>query len=124
MIIQKLKESFEDLMKNKNPGMFAFRIHRVTGVAVTIFFFLHILTLSAVFRGKDAYDHAISKFDTKTGYILQYILLLALAVHLLNGIRITIADFWGLTRIQKKLLWMFLYIFLIIAVVGVFAILL
>ena len=104
--------------------MFAFWIHRVTGVAVMIFFFLHILTLSTVFRGKDAYDHAISKFDTKTGYILQYILLLALAVHLLNGIRITIADFCGLTRIQKKLLWMFLYIFLIIAVVGVFAILL
>ena len=121
---QKLKEGFKDLMKNRNPGMLSFWIHRVTGVAVTVFLFLHIFTLSSVFRGKDAYDYAISKFDTKFGYIFQYVLLLAVAIHLLNGIRITAVDFWGLTRIQKKLLWTFLYIFLIIAVVGVFAILL
>ncbi len=122
--MQKLKEGFKDLAKNKYVGMNAFWIHRITGIAITIFLFLHIGTLSTVFRGKDAYDHAISKFDTKTGYILQYILLLALAVHLLNGIRITIADFWGLTHIQKKLLWTFLYIFLLIAVVGIFTVLL
>jgi len=116
---QKLKEGFKDLAKNRNPGMLSFWIHRVTGVAVTVFLFLHIFTLSSVFRGKDAYDYAISKFDTKIGYIFQYVLLLAVAIHLLNGIRITVADFWGLTRIQKKLLWISLLVFLLIAAVGV-----
>lgn len=124
MNIQKLKEGFKDLVKNRNPGMLSFWIHRVTGVAVTVFLFLHIFTLSSVFLGKDAYDYAISMFDTKFGYILQYLLLLAVAIHLLNGIRITAVDFWGLTRIQKKLLWTFLYIFLLIAVVGIFTVLL
>ena len=124
MNIQKLKEGFEDLMKNKNPGMFAFWIHRVTGVAVTVFLFLHIFTLSSVFLGKDAYDYAISMFDTKFGYILQYLLLLAVAIHLLNGIRITAADFWALTRIQKKLLWISLFAFSIIAVIGIFTVIL
>jgi len=119
MNIQKLKEGFKDLVKNRNPGMLSFWIHRVTGVAVTIFLFLHIFTLSSVFRGKDAYDYAISKFDTKSGYIFQYVLLLAVAIHLLNGIRITVADFWGLTRIQKKLLWISLFIFFLIVTIGV-----
>ena len=122
--MQKLKEGFKDLLKDRNPGMLSFWIHRVTGVAVTIFLFLHIFTLSAVFRGKDAYDYASSKFDTKSGYIFQYILLLAVAVHLLNGIRITVADFWGLTRFQKKLLWLSLFAFSIIAVVGIFTVVL
>ena len=122
--MQKLKEGFKDLVKNKNPGMLAFWIHRVTGVAVTVFLFLHIFTLSSVFRGKDAYDYAISKFDTKSGYIFQYVLLLAVAVHLLNGIRITVADFWGLTRSQKKLLWISLFAFSIIAVIGIFTVVL
>ena len=121
---QKLKEGFKDLVKNRNPGMLSFWIHRVTGVAVTVFLFLHIFTLSSVFRGKDAYDYAISKFDTKSGYIFQYVLLLAIAVHLLNGIRITIADFWGLTRSQKKLLWISLFAFSIIAVIGIFTVVL
>ena len=119
MNMQKLKEGFKDLVKNRNPGMLSFWIHRVTGVAVTIFLFLHIFTLSSVFRGKDAYDYAISMFDTKFGYILQYALLLAVAIHLLNGIRITVADFWCLSRIQKKLLWISLLGFLLIAAVGV-----
>ncbi len=121
---QKLKEGFKDLVKNRNPGMVSFWIHRVTGVAVTIFLFLHIFTLSSVFRGKDAYDYAISKFDTKSGYIFQYVLLLAVAIHLLNGIRITVADFWGLTRSQKKLLWISLFAFSIIAVIGIFTVVL
>src|SRR3990172_6608450 len=112
---QKLKEGFKDLVKNRNPGMLSFWIHRVTGVAVTVFLFLHIFTLSSVFLGKDAYDYAISKFDTKFGYVFQYLLLLAVAIHLLNGIRITVADFWGLTRIQKKLLWISLLVFLLIS---------
>src|SRR3989338_7374720 len=116
---QKLKEGFKDLVKNRNPGMLSFWIHRVTGVAVTVFLFLHIFTLSSVFRGKDAYDYAISKFDTKSGYIFQYVLLLAVAIHLLNGIRITVADFWCLSRIQKKLLWISLFIFFLIVTIGV-----
>ena len=122
--MQKLKECFKDLIKNKNPGMLAFWIHRITGITIVIFFFLHIWTLSSAFHGKEAYDHAISKFDTKIGYFFQYILLLAVAAHLLNGIRITVADFWRLTRIQKKLLWLSLCIFLIIAFVGIFIVLL
>ena len=121
---QKLKEGFKDLVKKRNPGMLSFWIHRVTGVAVTVFLFLHIFTLSSVFLGKDAYDYAISKFDTKFGYVFQYLLLLAVAIHLLNGIRITVADFWGLTRIQKKLLWLSLLVFLVITAVGVKTVLL
>ncbi|MCR4318754.1 MAG: succinate dehydrogenase, cytochrome b556 subunit [Candidatus Brocadiaceae bacterium] len=124
MNIQKVKEGFKDLVKNRNPGMLSFWIHRVTGVAVAIFLFLHIFTLSSVFRGKDTYDYTISKFDTKFGYILQYVLLLAVAIHLLNGIRITVADFWALTRIQKKLLWISLFAFSIIAVIGIFTVVL
>ncbi|MDN3513298.1 MAG: succinate dehydrogenase, cytochrome b556 subunit [Candidatus Brocadia sp.] len=124
MDIQSLKEGFKDLVKNRNPGMIAFWVHRITGVAVTIFLFMHIWTLSTVFRGKEAYDYAVSKLDTQTGYIFQYVLLLAVALHMVNGIRITVADFWGLTRSQKKLLWISFFVFVLIAAVGVATVLL
>jgi succinate dehydrogenase cytochrome b556 subunit len=124
MNIQRLTESFKDLVKNRNTGMYAFWIHRITGIVVTVFLFFHIWTLSAVFRGKDAYDYAISKFDTKFGYVFQYVLLLAVAIHLLNGIRITMSDFCGLTRSQKKLLWISIFVFLLIAAVGLVTVLL
>lgn len=119
MNIRNIKEAFQDLVKNKNTGMYAFWIHRITGVVVTVFLFLHIWTLSSVFRGKDAYDYAISKFDTKFGYLFQYVLLLTVAIHLVNGIRITVVDFFGVTRSQKKLLWISLFVLVLIAAVGV-----
>ncbi|NUO07411.1 MAG: succinate dehydrogenase, cytochrome b556 subunit [Candidatus Brocadia sp.] len=124
MDIQSLKEGFKDLVKNRNPGMIAFWVHRITGVAVTIFLFMHIWTLSTVFRGKEAYDYAISKLDTQAGYVFQYVLLLAVALHMVNGIRITVADFCGLTRSQKKLLWISFFVFVLIAAVGVATVLL
>ena len=122
--IQKLKDNLKDLIHNKYPGTYAFWVHRITGIILTIFLCLHIWTLGSVFRGKAAYDYAISKFDTPFGYFFQYVLLLAVAIHLLNGIRITVADLWGLTRSQKKMVWIALFVFLIIAFVGIFTVLL
>ncbi|MDG6027803.1 MAG: succinate dehydrogenase, cytochrome b556 subunit [Candidatus Brocadia sp.] len=119
MNIRNIKEAFQDLLKNGNAGMYAFWVHRITGIVVTIFLFLHIWTLSSVFRGKDAYDYAISKFDTTFGYLFQYVLLLTVAIHLVNGIRITVVDFCGITRSQKKLLWISIFALLVIAAVGV-----
>lgn len=124
MIAQKLTALFKNLIRNNFAGIYAFWIHRITGIIIILFFFLHIWTLSSVFRGKDAYDYAISKFDTKFGYAFQYALLLIVAAHLLNGIRITIVDFWQTTRSQKKLLWASLFLFFVIAFVGVFTMLL
>ncbi|MBW7898676.1 Succinate dehydrogenase/Fumarate reductase transmembrane subunit [Candidatus Brocadiaceae bacterium B188] len=124
MNIQKIKEGYKDFVKNRNTGMYAFWIHRITGVMITIFLFLHIWTLSAVFRGKDAYDYAVSKFDTKFGCLFQYVLLLVVAIHLVNGVRITVVDFCGITRSQKKLLWISLFVLVLIAAVGIFTVLL
>lgn len=124
MNIRNIKESFQDLLKNRNAGMYAFWAHRITGIVVTIFLFLHIWTLSSVFRGKDAYDYAISKFDTTFGYLFQYVLLLTVAIHLVNGIRITVVDFCGVTRSQKKLLWISIFVLVLIAAVGVTTVLL
>lgn len=124
MNIRNIKESFQDLLKNRNAGMYAFWAHRITGIVVTIFLFLHIWTLSSVFRGKDAYDYAISKFDTTFGYLFQYVLLLTVAIHLVNGIRITVVDFCGVTRSQKKLLWISIFVLVLIAVVGITTVLL
>ncbi|KKO19038.1 MAG: succinate dehydrogenase, cytochrome b556 subunit [Candidatus Brocadia sp.] len=124
MNIQKIKEGYKDFVKNRNMGMYAFWLHRITGIVITVFLFLHIWTLSAVFRGKDAYDYAISKFDTKFGYLFQYVLLLIVAIHLINGLRITVVDFCGVTRSQKKLLWISLFVLILIAAVGVMTVLL
>lgn len=95
--------------------MLAFVIHRVTGVALVIFLFLHIWTLSAILKGPQALQQALHKFDNPIGYTMEYALLLAVIVHLINGIRITIADFLALTEVQTRMLWYSVTICILIA---------
>lgn len=95
----------KDIFLNFNTGMLAFIIHRVTGIALVIFLYLHIWTLSAILKGPQALQHALHKFDNPLGHTFEYALLLAVIVHLINGIRITIADFLALTEVQTRMLW-------------------
>ncbi len=103
--MSKITGVLKDIFLNLNTGMLAFIVHRVTGVALVIFLFLHIYTLSAVLKGPQALEHAIHKFDNPFGHAFEYTLLLAVVVHLINGIRITIADFLALTEAQTRMLW-------------------
>ncbi|MGR3309787.1 MAG: succinate dehydrogenase, cytochrome b556 subunit [Candidatus Brocadiales bacterium] len=113
--MDKITGVLKDLFLNFNTGMLAFIIHRVTGIGLVIFLYLHIWTLSAILKGPQALEHAIHKFDTPFGHAFEYALLLAVIVHLVNGIRITIADFLALTEVHTRMLWYSLIICILIA---------
>jgi succinate dehydrogenase/fumarate reductase cytochrome b subunit len=46
----------------------------------------------------------------------------AVSIHLINGVRITIIDFFNLSRVHKKYFWISFIVFLIIVIlsIGVF----
>jgi len=96
--------SLKELALNFNWGMVAFVLHRITGIALTVYIFLHIWTLSAVTEGAEAFNHSLGKYENLMGHIFEYLLLLAVAYHLFNGIRVTVVDFLRFTRQQKRLL--------------------
>ncbi|MFQ6617975.1 MAG: succinate dehydrogenase, cytochrome b556 subunit [Fidelibacterota bacterium] len=96
--------TFSEIKLNFNWGMISYIFHRVTGIALSLYLFLHIWTLSAVRNGREAFEHSLSKWDNIFGHTLEYLLLIAVTIHLLNGLRITVSDFFDLSRIQKKML--------------------
>jgi succinate dehydrogenase cytochrome b556 subunit len=115
----KLCQIISEIRWNPGTEVISFTLHRITGVALVLFLFLHIWTLSAVFRGPEAFNKAIGKFDNPMGHLMEYTLLLAVILHLLNGLRITLIDLFDLTAIQGRLLWGSLGIFVVIAVYGI-----
>lgn len=96
--------SFKELALNFNWSMVAFVFHRITGLALTLYIFLHIWTLSAVKDGPAAFNHSLEKYENLMGHIFEYLLLLAVTYHLFNGLRVTFVDFLRFTRHQKRLL--------------------
>ncbi len=88
-------------------------------MALVLFLFLHIWTLSAVFQGKESFEKAVRKFDNPLGHAMEYTLFIVVAFHLLNGLRITLVEFLALAPQQEKLLWACLLILGIMGLYGV-----
>ncbi len=107
---------------NLTTGTISHITHRITGIAFLIFLFLHLFTLGSVFIGPDAFENALLFYDSPFGHVLEFTLMLAISVHLVNGIRITVIDFLNLSYIHKKYFWISFIIILIIVLssIGVF----
>lgn len=92
-------------------GALAWLIHRITGAALGIYLFLHIL---AQFGMK--YDQkglaAISNFLTHK--VMVIFLLAFLIYHTLNGIRVLIIDFGQGALYHQKLFWVMMILGVII----------
>jgi succinate dehydrogenase cytochrome b556 subunit len=114
-----LGKIIDDLLWNLNTSLLSFTLHRVTGIALVLFLFLHIWTLSAVFQGPASFETAIKKFDNPLGHAMEYTLFLAVALHLLNGLRITMVELLALAPQQEKLLWGGLIVLGIMGLYGV-----
>ena len=99
--------------------MISFSIHRITGIALSFYLILHIITISAYRSGQDAFDASIAKFDNPVGHFLEYLLLLAVLTHLLNGVRITLVDFFNLSRFQERIFIWCVVIFLFIVLYSI-----
>lgn len=114
--MNKIFRVFRETRLNFNAGMITFILHRITGIALVIYLFIHLWTLSFIWEGPEAVNHSFQKYDNMFGYILEFLLLLAVLIHGINGIRIILIDIWPLTRAQKALMWTGLIILLVIAV--------
>ncbi len=113
--METIRQIINEIRLNFGAEVASFTLHRVTGIALVCFLFLHIWTLSAVFQGPEAFNSAVSKFNNPLGRLMEYTLLLAVIAHLVNGLRITIIELFDLTAIQGRLLLVSTGVFVFIA---------
>lgn len=88
----------------KNSGSWAFIFHRISGLALTAYLFVHILALSSLKHGRAAFQEEMTLFATMPFKILEWMLGLAVMFHALNGVRIALVDLADGARYHKKLL--------------------
>jgi succinate dehydrogenase / fumarate reductase cytochrome b subunit len=84
---------FGSLYKGRE-GQWSWIAHRVTGVAIILFLFAHVVDTALVGWGPDAYNRVISVYRNPFIRILELGLVAAVIYHALNGIRIMVIDFW------------------------------
>ena len=78
--------------------------HRISGLGVLLYLFLHIVETSTVLLGPDVYNAAVGIFKNLPARIGEVVLMAAVVYHALNGIRVIAMDFWpGLTIYYRPL---------------------
>jgi len=85
-------------------GSFAWFTHRLTGVALTLYIFLHLYVLSNL-RDPASYEALMRMTRTPLVKLMEAGLLALVISHGLNGLRLTLLDTGVPTKAQKILFW-------------------
>ncbi|MEU1943284.1 succinate dehydrogenase, cytochrome b556 subunit [Streptomyces violaceusniger] len=87
-------------------GMWSWVAHRVTGVLIFFFLFVHVLDTSLVRVSPEAYDNVVATYKNPIVNLMEYGLVAAILFHALNGLRVIAVDFWSKgARYQRQMLW-------------------
>ena len=118
---------------NANIGNFAFLIQRLTGILIVLYLFVHLYSIGEAFlysrvatghamdpNGAMAFNHGMSLYSGLGFHVLEYLLMLGVLYHMLNGLRVIMVDWFGFSRQHKSLFWLSMAIIVVVAIIGVF----
>ena len=87
-------------------GMWSWVAHRITGVSVFLFLFVHVLDTALVRVDVKTYDAVIDTYKTPLVNLLEVGLVGMVLFHALNGIRVVLVDFWSKgPKYHRAMLW-------------------
>src|SRR5512141_321298 len=75
-------------------GMWSYYLHRVTGVGVFLFLFAHVLDTALIHVSPQVYDRMMAFYSHPLFKAGEVGLVFAVLYHSINGIRVTLIDFW------------------------------
>lgn len=85
-------------------GMWAWVLHRITGVAIFFFLFAHVIDTAMVRVSPKAYNDAVETYKNPIVGLMEVGLVAAVLFHALNGVRVILVDFWAKgPRYQRQL---------------------
>jgi succinate dehydrogenase / fumarate reductase, cytochrome b subunit len=80
-----------------SPGQWSWLAHRITGVAIILFLFAHVVDTAVVGWGPEAYDRVVAVYHNWVVKLLELGLVAAVLYHGINGVKIMVFDFWPTT---------------------------
>jgi len=87
-----------------HEGQWSWLAHRVTGVAIILFLFAHVVDTAVVGWGPEAYNRVVSVYENPTVRLLELGLVAAVISHALNGLKIMLIDFFPSLTSRIRLL--------------------
>lgn len=85
-----------------DPSMWAWILHRITGIGIFIFLLVHVVDTSLILWSKELYDAMVKLYHHPVFKLGEILLFGAVLFHGLNGIRVMILDFAPQTTVYQR----------------------
>ena len=92
-----------NLNYRKDSGSWAWILHRITGVALIAYLFMHIFSLSPLSQGRQAFNEFMQHYTTPFFMVMEWLLFAFVLFHSLNGVRIVIVDWADGAKYHRQL---------------------
>jgi fumarate reductase subunit D len=93
-----------DFRARSHPAWWAFAVHRVSGVLLTLFLPLHFWALGNALQGEAKLESFLRWSDQPAVKLAEIVLVLLLAAHMTGGLRLLALEFLAWRDWQKSLL--------------------
>jgi succinate dehydrogenase / fumarate reductase cytochrome b subunit len=90
--------------RGRHLGTWAFVANRLTGLGLVAYLYLHLVILSTLLRGPEAWDGLVRLFRNPAFLAFDVLLVLGLAFHGFNGLRVALVGSGLLVDRHKALL--------------------
>ncbi len=111
-------------LRRGGVGLFAFALNRLTGLGLVVYLFIHLLVLSLLAQGPNAWNDFVRLARSPWFLVLDIVLIAAILIHGLNGIRVTLVGL-GIGVARHKVTFVGLMaaavMLLVAAAIGVFS---
>jgi succinate dehydrogenase / fumarate reductase cytochrome b subunit len=91
--LRKKKSDYGSVYRG-HEGQWSWIMHRVTGVAIILFLFAHVIDTAVVGWGPEAYNRVIKVYENPLVRVLELGLVAAVLFHAINGTKILLLDFF------------------------------
>ena len=109
---------------NMKTGMWAWVGHRLTGLALVVYVFLHLsfLTTASLSEGGADFDKLMATTSQPLFVAMDFMLVIIVIYHAMNGFRIMLFDLGVGIRRQKLVFWICMAVSAVLIVGGLWAI--
>jgi succinate dehydrogenase / fumarate reductase cytochrome b subunit len=107
-------------VRKRRVGSWAFALNRLTGLGLVLYLFLHLVVLSLLLRGPEAWDQFVAIAKTPLFLLFDVVLIFGLLFHALNGIRVALVGMGVGIKSQKTLFWILAAIAAILLIVSAY----
>lgn len=91
---QAIAALYQGITYRGREGHWAWMLHRVSGLGILLFLFLHVLDIFLVGVGEEIFTTFLFLYHAPLFKVFELALIFGVIYHAFNGVRVILVDFW------------------------------